>query len=65
MNKILLATLLGMGLLITGCSSDPQVQPNTTMGQELLDLRASYEKGIITEREYRHAKDDILERYDQ
>ena len=35
----------------------------TTMGQELMDLNASYEKGIITEKEYENAKKQIMKRY--
>ena len=37
---------------------------STTMGQELMDLDASYKKGIISEKEYNAAKKDILNRYD-
>jgi len=35
----------------------------TTMGQELMDLEASYEKGIISKSEFEKAKKDILKRY--
>jgi uncharacterized membrane protein len=35
----------------------------TTMGQELMDLNESYEKGIITEKEYETAKKRIMNRY--
>lgn len=38
---------------------------NTTMGQELMDLNDSYKKGILTEKEYKKAKKNIMERYDQ
>lgn len=38
---------------------------NTTMGQELMDLDESYKKGILTEKEYKRAKENIMDRYDQ
>jgi hypothetical protein len=37
----------------------------TTMGQELQDLDASFKAGIITEKQYKRAKDDILDKYDR
>ncbi|WP_201222533.1 SHOCT domain-containing protein [Halochromatium roseum] len=38
---------------------------STTMGQELMDLNASYEQGLISAQEYKRAKKDILHKYDQ
>ncbi|NEX15731.1 MAG: hypothetical protein C1943_03585 [Halochromatium sp.] len=38
---------------------------STTMGQELMDLNASYEQGLISAGEYKRAKKDILRKYDQ
>ena len=38
--------------------------PNTTMGQELMDLDASFKKGLLTEKEYKNAKKNIMNRYD-
>ena len=37
----------------------------TTMGQELMDLDASYKKGLLSEDEYKKAREKIMERYDQ
>jgi hypothetical protein len=37
---------------------------NTTMGQELMDLDASFKKGLLTESEYKKAKKNIMNRYD-
>lgn len=39
-------------------------QSTTTMGQELMDLDKSHQQGIITEKEYKKAKETILERYE-
>ncbi len=37
---------------------------STTMGQELMDLNATYEQGLISAGEYKRAKKDILRKYD-
>lgn len=37
---------------------------STTMGQELMDLNESYEEGLISARQYKRAKKDILRKYD-
>jgi len=54
-----------MGGLFVGCGGGgAQVQQSsTTLGQELTDLQAAYEKGIITEKEYNKAKKEIMNRY--
>ncbi len=38
---------------------------NITVGQELIDLQAAHEKGIINDTEYAAAKEDILNLFDQ
>ena len=54
-----------MGGLFVGCGGGgAQVQQSsTTLGQELTDLQAAYEKGIITEKEYNSAKKEIMKKY--
>ncbi len=37
----------------------------TTMGQELMDLDAAYQKGIINEKQYNSSKKTILKRYEK
>lgn len=61
----LIAALLA-GAFLAGCGGGgAELQAHsTTMGQELQDLQASYDKGIINEKEYKRAKKDILDRYD-
>jgi len=36
---------------------------STTMGQELMDLDESFKKGLLTEKEYKKAKENIMKRY--
>ena len=64
MLKIIL--LLCSVLLLSGCGgggADIQsTTHNTTMGQELMDLDNSYKQGIITEKEYKKAKEKIMDR---
>ncbi len=65
MHKTLSVILLS-AVFAAGCgggSADIKAT-STTMGQELMDLEESYNKGIITEKEYKNAKEQILERYD-
>jgi hypothetical protein len=58
--------LLLLTIPLAGCGGgDSNIKASsTTIGQELMDLDASYQKGLITEREYRKAKESILERYE-
>jgi hypothetical protein len=52
-------------LLTAGCGGgDSSVQASTTtMGQELTDLKKAYDDGIISEKEYKRSKEQILKRY--
>jgi len=63
---MVLLTALTLGML-SGCggggSKVTSTTTTTTMGQELQDLDASYQKGIITEKQYNKAKDNILKKY--
>jgi len=34
----------------------------TTVGQELMDLKSAYEKGVLTKEEYESVREKILER---
>lgn len=61
--------LMLLVISLTGCGGGgAKVQTtstSTTMGQELMDLDESYKKGILTEKEYNNAKENIMDRYDQ
>lgn len=59
-----LALLCLLGLTACGGGGATVQASNTTVGQELIDLDASYKKGLITEKEYERAKEKILDKYD-
>lgn len=52
---------------LTACSGGgakvESTMTSTTMGQELMDLDESYKKGLLTEKEYKKAKENIMNRY--
>jgi uncharacterized membrane protein len=64
-----IGTALLASVLLIGCGGggtkveSSNTTTTTTMGQELMDLNESYEKGIITEKEYETAKKQIMKRY--
>jgi len=61
----LLAALLLSSTLLTACGGGGAEihSSSTTLGQELIDLEASYKKGIISEDEYKDMKEAIMDRY--
>lgn len=65
MHKTLSVILLSAAFAVGCGGGGAEIQASsTTMGQELMDLEESYNKGIISEDEYKDAKEQILERYD-
>jgi major membrane immunogen (membrane-anchored lipoprotein) len=61
MNKTILgATVIALALTLTACGSSTTVQQTETQGQQLLDLKDAYDKGVITEKEYNNTKKKIL-----
>ena len=59
-KSILGATIIALALSITACGSSTTVQQTETQGQQLMDLKGAYDKGVITEKEYNSAKKKIL-----
>ena len=55
-----------LSLAFPGCLSfgggdeTNQQTKTTTTGQELMDLRAAYDKGLISEREYNQQREKLL-----
>lgn len=64
---IVVASVLIIGFVLAGCGgskTEIQESPQTTLGQELMDLDKAHKEGIITDDEYKKKKKDIMERYD-
>jgi hypothetical protein len=52
--------------LLSGCGGGGatfQAASNKTLGQELQDLQQSYDKGIITKKEYEDTKKRLIKKY--
>jgi uncharacterized membrane protein len=65
MKAIMAALGVVAALSISACSGDTDVRTHTnatTVGQELLDLKKAYDTGVITEDEYEHKREEILDR---
>lgn len=61
---LLPAMVLALSFGLAACGGGTTMQASTTtMGQELMDLEQSYKQGIITEKEYNRAKEQILDKY--
>jgi uncharacterized membrane protein len=65
LKKLTLIGLLGVTTVaLSACgggrTSNENTMKTTTVGQELTDLQAAYDNGIITEKEYEKKKKEIL-----
>lgn len=64
--NIRLIALSGLiAIACQGCmvlSSDGVTRPQPTVGQQLIDLKAAYDKGAINADEYERKKADLLHR---
>ena len=60
-KSILGATVIALALSLTACGgSTTTVKQTETQGQQLLDLKEAYDKGVISEKEYNSTKKKIL-----
>ncbi len=59
MKQIAVLVVVG-ALAACGGGGSQVVNSQSTMGEELLDLKKAYETGAISEREYERAKRQIL-----
>ena len=63
---VLAALTAGSLALLSGCGGGGatfQAAGNKTLGQELQDLQQSYEKGILTKKEYEDTKKRLIKKY--
>ena len=56
--------MMGMSVTLSSCGSTTKTEikesPKTTLGQELIDLEAAYNKGVISKDEYEKQKKELL-----
>jgi hypothetical protein len=57
---VIILLLSGVGFIGCGGGGAQVKAKQTTLGQELSDLDKAYKDGIITEKEYNKAKNDLL-----
>lgn len=63
MKSVLGAAAITLVLGLSGCGgNDTQttIKSTETQGQQLLDLKEAYDKGVISESEYKRTKNEIL-----
>ena len=62
LNKSILgAAVIALALGLSACGgSTTTVKQTETQGQQLMDLKAAYDSGVINEKEYNKTKDQIL-----
>ena len=62
LNKTILgAAVIVFSLGLTACGgSSTTVKQTETQGQQLMDLKEAYDKGVISEKEYESTKKKIL-----
>ena len=63
---IVMAGLIFIGSILSGCGgskTEVNQSPQTTLGQQLIDLDKAYKQGIITEDQYNKTKKELLKKY--
>ncbi|MBI4763130.1 MAG: hypothetical protein HY787_00795 [Deltaproteobacteria bacterium] len=58
---VMIIVVLGLAACGGGDSDVRTQNYSTTLGQELKDLEEAYNKGIITEKQYKNAKEKLIE----
>lgn len=63
---VLVTCLLVLAFALAGCGGTTRIETtnSVTLGQELIDLDKAYKDGVISEKEYKNAKESILEKYE-
>jgi hypothetical protein len=63
---VLTALITGSPILFSGCGGGGatfQTSGNQTLGKELQDLQDSFDKGIITKKQYEDTKKRLIKKY--
>ncbi len=60
-KSLVAATVVALSLGLSGCGgSTTTVKQTESQGQQLIDLKEAYDKGVITEKEYESTRKKIL-----
>jgi uncharacterized membrane protein len=59
-NTLLAATVIVLMTACGGNDTQTTIKSTQTQGQQLLDLKAAYDQGVISESEYKKTKNEIL-----
>ncbi len=59
-SAIIILAVATLMTLLTACTQSMQISRNTTIGQELMDLKIARESNAITEQEYQQLKQETL-----
>ncbi len=66
---LVLPLAIALALTVSACGGGgAKVETQTTtvtLGQQLMDLQAAYDKGIITEKQYNETKKNLLDMYNK
>jgi hypothetical protein len=69
LRTLVLALMIALALGVSACGGGgAKVRTDTTtvtLGQQLIDLQAAYDKGVITERQYNELKKKLIEKYSE
>jgi hypothetical protein len=56
------AAALVAALLAGGCASDaPMTTTNVSLGQQLIDLKDAHDKGALSDKEYKKARENLID----
>ena len=60
----ILTVMIALSLVVAGCSGGgakvQTQQTNVTLGQQLIDLEKAYKQGLLSEKEYKKARENLL-----
>lgn len=63
-KSVFAASIIALTLAMSACGgggATTKVEAKGTQGQQLLDLKEAYDKGVITEKEYNKTREQILD----